>query len=180
MISGFIGTHQSAIWMGDFGYVTVMPEVDSVKTAPEARHLPFSHGNETATPYYYSVAMDAGAERAIRTEVTATEHCALLKITYPECKNSSLVMEATRPGVVGFSAVDPDTREMSGYNPDRMDSHLTTLKLPDFKGYFVVQLSKPFQTCGTYLDNGMGDWRPAATGKNAGTSLPGKRFTRTP
>ena len=26
-ISGFIGTHQPAIWMGDYGYVTLMPEI---------------------------------------------------------------------------------------------------------------------------------------------------------
>ena len=160
-ISGFIGTHQSAIWMGDFGYVTVMPGVDSVKTTPETRQLPFTHANETATPYYYSVTMDAGEARTIRTEVTATERCALLQITYPESKNSSLVMEATRPGVVGFSAVDPVTHEM--------DARLTKLQLPNFKGYFVVQISKPFQTCGTYLADGMGEGRLSATGNNAGS-----------
>src|SRR5579884_3345944 len=36
-ISGFIGTHQPAIWMGDYGYVTLIPEIESVKTAPEDR-----------------------------------------------------------------------------------------------------------------------------------------------
>ena len=36
-ISGFMGTHQPAIWMGDYGYVTVMPEVDTLKTNPEDR-----------------------------------------------------------------------------------------------------------------------------------------------
>jgi len=168
MISGFIGTHQSAIWMGDFGYVAVMPELDSIKTTPEARQLPFVHTNETATPYYYSVAMNAGAERTIRTEVTATEHCALMQITYPECEHSILVMEASRPGIAGFAAVDPVTHEMSGYNPDRMDAHLTTLKLPNFKGYFVVQISKPFQACGTYLADVLGQGHLSATGKNAG------------
>jgi len=168
MISGFIGTHQSAIWMGDFGYVTVMPQLDWIKTAPDARKLPFSHKNETVTPYYYSVVMEAGAERALRTEVTATESCALLRITYPECKSANLVMEATRLGVDGFASVDPVKREMTGYNPDRMDAHLTTLKLPNLKGYFVVQISKAFQACGTYLADELGQGRLSATGKNAG------------
>src|SRR5271155_5376370 len=36
-ISGFMGTHQPAIWMGDYGYVTVVPEVDSLKITPEER-----------------------------------------------------------------------------------------------------------------------------------------------
>src|ERR1700679_2375379 len=42
-ISGFIGTHQPAIWMGDYGYVTLMPEIDTLKTSPEARKLSFVH-----------------------------------------------------------------------------------------------------------------------------------------
>ena len=40
-ISGFMGTHQPAIWMGDYGYVTLMPEVDGLKTTPEERALKF-------------------------------------------------------------------------------------------------------------------------------------------
>src|ERR1700694_1907801 len=42
-ISGFIGTHQPAIWMGDYGYVTLMPEVDAIKTSQQERKLPFLH-----------------------------------------------------------------------------------------------------------------------------------------
>ena len=34
-ISGFIGTHQPAIWMGDYGYVTLMPQVGDLRTTPE-------------------------------------------------------------------------------------------------------------------------------------------------
>lgn len=41
-ISGFIGTHQPAIWMGDYGYVTLVPEVDAIKTSQQERKLPFS------------------------------------------------------------------------------------------------------------------------------------------
>src|SRR6266704_3429575 len=26
IISGFMGTHQPAVWMGDYGYVTLMPQ----------------------------------------------------------------------------------------------------------------------------------------------------------
>ena len=38
-ISGFMGTHQPAIWMGDYGYVTLMPELGALKTTPEERKL---------------------------------------------------------------------------------------------------------------------------------------------
>src|SRR3954466_8258480 len=49
-ISGFIGTHQPAIWMGDYGYITLMPQVGELKTRPEDRALAFSHRDETAKP----------------------------------------------------------------------------------------------------------------------------------
>lgn len=49
-ISGFIGTHQPAIWMGDYGYVTVIPQVGELRTTPESRKLPYSHASEVARP----------------------------------------------------------------------------------------------------------------------------------
>ena len=56
-ISGFIGTHQPAIWMGDYGYITLMPQVGELRTTPEARRLAFSHSDETAKPDYYAVSL---------------------------------------------------------------------------------------------------------------------------
>ena len=58
-ISGFIGTHQPAIWMGDYGYVTIIPQVGELATAPEARQMSFSHADEKTRPDYYSVEMTA-------------------------------------------------------------------------------------------------------------------------
>src|SRR5579859_3155523 len=34
-ITGFIGTHQPAIWMGDYGYVTVIPEMGELNPTVE-------------------------------------------------------------------------------------------------------------------------------------------------
>jgi putative alpha-1,2-mannosidase len=65
-ISGFIGTHQPAIWMGDYGYVTLTPELDDIKTTFEARRLAFARRDEVTKPHYYSVLMDAGRSRRIR------------------------------------------------------------------------------------------------------------------
>src|SRR5579885_886278 len=56
-ISGFIGTHQPAIWMGDYGYIVLMPEVGELRTTPDSRRLAFSHSDETARPDYYAVSL---------------------------------------------------------------------------------------------------------------------------
>src|SRR3569832_1591373 len=47
-ISGFIGAHQPAVWMGDYGYVTVIPQVGDLRTTPETRKLGYSHKSELA------------------------------------------------------------------------------------------------------------------------------------
>jgi putative alpha-1,2-mannosidase len=62
-LSGFMGTHQPAIWMGDYGYLTLMPELDSLKLTPDSRSLPFTHASEHSSPDLYSVSLDAGANR---------------------------------------------------------------------------------------------------------------------
>jgi predicted alpha-1,2-mannosidase len=143
-IQGFIGTHQPAIWMGDYGYVTLMPEIGSVNYAPEARRLEFTHQDEVSTPYYYSVKMGSDAAHRIRAEMTATDHAGYLRFTYPRGSTAGVLIEATRPGIEGFVKIDADKNEVAGYNPDRMDAHLGPYKLPNFKGYFVVRFKQRF------------------------------------
>jgi predicted alpha-1,2-mannosidase len=149
-ISGFMGTHQAALWMGDYGYLTMMPEIDNLKIAPAKRQLPFTHVDETVAPDYYSVSMDAGQSRKIKTEITATAHCGYLRFTFPANDSSIVMVEASRPNLAGFVHVDAAAHEITGYNPDRMDSNLGPFTLPNFKGYFVIQFRKAFNSSGTY------------------------------
>ena len=149
-ISGFMGTHQPAIWMGDYGYVTVTPEIDSLKIGPEERKLPFSHADEIAHPDYYSVIEEAGRARPLRTEMTATARCVYLRFTFPASKKSLVMVEASRRGIAGFAQVDASRQEIAGYNPARTDANLGPLKLPHFKGYFVVQFKTAFAASGVY------------------------------
>ncbi|WP_446743329.1 GH92 family glycosyl hydrolase [Silvibacterium acidisoli] len=159
-ISGFIGTHQPAIWMGDYGYVTVIPQVGELRTTPESRKLAYSHASETAQPDYYRVSLDAGANGRIQAELTATERCSIFRFTFPETGKARVIVEASRPGIAGMAAVDPATREISGFNPHRMDAHLGPLALKNFKGYFVVQFQQAPEDMKTY---GMGDATAASS-----------------
>ena len=136
--------------MGDYGYVTLMPEIGALKTTPEARKLPFKHSDEVARPDYYSVWMDAGNSKRIRTEMTATERCAYMRFTFPAGDDPKVIVEASRPGIAGLTAVSIGNSEIEGYNPDRVDAGLGPFKLPNFKGYFVVQFRKKFKVAGVY------------------------------
>ena len=150
MISGFIGTHQPAVWMGDYGYVTLMPETGAIQPTVEYRRQPFTHKDEISTPYYYAVKMGREPAHRILAEMTATDHCGYLRFTFPAGAKGSVLVEATRAGTTGFVAVDEAKREITGYNPDRMDSYLSELKLPNFKGYFVVRFRQAFRAQGVY------------------------------
>jgi len=149
-ISGFIGTHQPAIWMGDYGYVTVIPQVGMLRTSPESRKLPFTHATELARPDYYRVSLNAGTQGNIQAELTASERCGLFRFTFPKGAVARVIIEASRPGVAGSASIDSEAREITGYNPHRMDAHLGPLALPNFKGYFVVQFEQPPVNMKTY------------------------------
>ena len=153
-ITGFIGTHQPAIWMGDYGYVTLIPQIGEttgdLRATPETRGLAFSHSDETAHPDYYAVSLRVGQGARIRAEITATERCAFLRFRFPSAGIARVLVETSRPGIRGFAAVDPKSGEITGYNPHRMDWRLGPYKLPNFKGYFVVQFRQVPQNTGTY------------------------------
>ncbi|MBK8279923.1 MAG: hypothetical protein IPK94_07310 [Saprospiraceae bacterium] len=43
----------------------------------------------------------------------------------------------------GYLHIDTQSREITGYNLERMSSHLGP-ELPGFKGYFVIQFDRDF------------------------------------
>ncbi len=141
-LSGFIGTHQPAIWMGDYGYVTLMPQTGPLRTTPETRALPFTHAAESAHPDHYTVTLNVGSGQTIQADLTATERCGLLRYTFPKTGPARILIEASRPGIEGSATINPTTHEITGYNPHRMDAHLGPKKLPNFKGYFVIQFDQ--------------------------------------
>jgi len=151
-ISGFMGTHQPAIWMGDYGYVTLMPEMGDLKISPDARKLSFQHKDEIAHPDYYSVWLELGDGRRIHAEMTATERCAYLRFSFPRGTQPNLapriLVEASRPGIAGHA--EAAKSEITGYNPDRVDSGLGPFPLPNFKGYFVLQFRQVPRQFGVY------------------------------
>jgi predicted alpha-1,2-mannosidase len=147
-IQGFLGTHQPAIWMGDYGHVSLMPYSGELTIAPK---LPFRHEDEISAPHYYSVKMD-NAGQPLKAELTATTRAGFLKFTFPAASASHVIVTACRSKQFeGFMQINPAAREIIGYNPDRMSSELGP-PLPNFKGYFVIQFDKPFTASGTWKD----------------------------
>jgi predicted alpha-1,2-mannosidase len=180
-IIGFIGSRQPAIWMGDYGHVSMMPGTGPVVVDWDKRGQPFSHEDEKSTPYYYSVIMNKGGLNCITTELSATTRAAILRFAFAEQVSEKqgpyVIIDASRETSKaqhsdhiprdGWIRIDPEKREVIGYNSDRHCSHLGG-PLPNFKGYFVVQFDAPIQSAGTYLGVQTTDGLLEAKGDQAG------------
>lgn len=171
-IVGFLATHQPTVWMGDYGCVSVMPQVGELKVLPEQRALNFSHADEISTPQYYAVTMQA-ADKTIKGEIAAASRCGLFRFTFPASGQSHLIVQAInntdpRKSFSGYVKIDPDKNEITGYNPDQKSSHLVRT-LEKFKGYFVIQFNKPFQAYGTWSGDQIQDGVNEQRGKRMGT-----------
>ena len=157
-IHGFLGTHQPAVWMGDYGYVSLMPGVGPVTLG---QSLPFRHEDESAAPHRYRVEMQTEKGR-IAVEMAASDHSALMRLTFPPGQAPFVVLEAIHcrdvaytscPGIPGTASIHVEEREIVGRNPDRQ-SHVLGPALPSFAGYFVVQFSRPFAAdVGSWVDD---------------------------
>ena len=81
-IGGFIGSHQPAIWMGDWGYVTVMPGSGAVKPTFGTRSLPFDRSTESSTASEYNVTLNAGDGGKIASRLTGTSRVGYLEFGF--------------------------------------------------------------------------------------------------
>jgi predicted alpha-1,2-mannosidase len=156
-IIGFIGTHQPAIWMGDYGFISFLPRSGQVKISPKDRALKFRHSEEKASPYYYSVETRNDDGGKISTEMASTLRCAIFNISFPAGNENHVFVEASRKitdekEFPGFIRIVPESNEIIGFNSDRY-SYMLGPDLPNFKGYFVMQFSKPFSRMGLWEGN---------------------------
>jgi len=164
-IMGFLASHQPTVWMGDYGYVSIMPQVDGLRLLPKDRALPFDHANEVTRPYYYSVVLDAGEQRKIKTEIAAASRAAIFRFTFPAAERAHLIIQGINlnPDLAdpsndyteriktlkGYIKIDRSKNEITGYNPDRVSAQLGPDR-PNFKGYFVIQFDKQIEGYGTW------------------------------
>jgi predicted alpha-1,2-mannosidase len=133
-IRGFKQTHQPSPWMNDYGQFSIMPVTKKLKFTQDDRASWFSHKAEVAKPYYYSVYL---ADADVTVELTPTERTAVFRITYPQTDSAFLVIDAFNKG--SYVKIIPEENKIIGYS-----SRYARGPLPNFKNYFVIQLSKPF------------------------------------
>ncbi len=149
-IRGFKQTHQPSPWINDFGQFSLMPVVGAPKFDQNERASWFSHKGEEAKAYYYKVYL---AEHDVVVELSPTDRAALFRFTFPESKDSYVVVDAFDRG--SHIEVDAANNRITGYTTRNSGG------VPrDFKNYFVVEFDKPFEYVATFAD---GDLKENAT-----------------
>jgi predicted alpha-1,2-mannosidase len=148
-IQGFRGSHfLSGSCTQDYGSFTVMPVSGKLKLGAEARASAFSHAEESAHPYQYSVRL---SDYDIQAEMTGTLRCGLMRFLYKRRGAAWLVVENNRrPGVTqGQMSLDATRNEVSGWNAVYR-IYAGNGKPAGFKGYFVMQFDRPVRSRGTW------------------------------
>lgn len=148
LLIGFIGSRQPAIWMGDWGQVSLMPQNGPADVDYQTRGRLIEA--EEYTPY--SGYVSAGG---VEARFAALEHSAIFD--FSDVRN--LVIDASRASGGQFSDSRPhpghlefseDGLCISGWNSDLFDGSHTTPK-QRFRGYFHIELSRPFAS--SFCDN---------------------------
>lgn len=146
-IRGFKQTHQPSPWINDYGQFSIMPVVGKPEFDEEKRSSWFSHKGEIAKAYYYKVYL---AEHDVVTELTPTERAAMFRFTFPENKNSYVVIDAFHKGNFNenpYIKIDTENNRIIGYTTRNSGG------VPDnFKNYFVIEFDKPFTYTATVAD----------------------------
>jgi predicted alpha-1,2-mannosidase len=164
-IMGFLASHQPTVWMGDYGYVSVMPQIGDLKLLPKDRALSFDHKDEISHPYYYSVLLNAGNNQQIKGEIAAASRAGIFQFTFPAAEQARFIIQGINlnpeladpsndyapriHSIKGYVKIDTIKNEITGYNPDRMSAQIGPA-LPNFKGYFVIQCDKKIGSYGTW------------------------------
>ena len=94
-------SHEPSYWVGDRGtwqfMVNTSLAAGSSNIGTDARAAKFSHDNETAKSYYYSVRFTEGNAAGSRIELSPTDHAAAVKFTFNDtAENRNVIFDSVR------------------------------------------------------------------------------------
>ncbi len=111
LFSGIRGTHWiSGSCTQDYGSFTIMPVVGSLTTHVKQYAVPFSHQQETTTPYYYELKTGQ-----FIISVTPTLRAAVIRIQVLQTDSLYLLVQPNSDEAMGVVKSDPVTSSISGY-----------------------------------------------------------------
>jgi predicted alpha-1,2-mannosidase len=148
-IQGFRASHfLSGSCTQDYGSFTLMPVSGKLRLGAEARSSAFTHMDETAHPYEYSVRL---SDYDIRADITGTLRCGVMRFQYNRPGASWLVIQGNRRPGVSQSGLrfDAKTNEVAGSNTVYR-IYAGNGQPAGFKSYIVIQFDKIVHASGVW------------------------------
>ena len=161
-IQGFRASH----WMNgsctqDYGSVTIMTLCNKLETDPVKRSSSFDHTKEIATPSYYSVDLN---DYGIHAELTGLSRAGIMQFSFEQDGDHYIVIEPNSDEGVAFVEVDPEKKEITGYNPVHR-IYQGYGKEAGFSGHFVIQLNEEIADYGVWDSTTITSGRKSARGQ---------------
>ena len=161
-IQGFRASH----WMNgsctqDYGSVTIMPLSNKLETDPVKRASSFDHAQEIATPSYYSVDLN---DYGIHAELTGLSRAGIMQFSFEQEGDHYIVIEPNSDEGVAFVEIDPEKKEITGYNPVHR-IYQGYGKEAGFSGHFVIQLNEEIADYGVWDSPAITSGRKSAKGQ---------------
>jgi hypothetical protein len=161
-IQGFRASH----WMNgsctqDYGSITIMPLSNKLEIDPVKRASTFDHTQETATPSYYSVDLN---DYDIHAELTGLSRAGIMQFSFEQDGDHYIVIEPNSDEGVAFVEIDPEKKEITGYNPVHR-IYQGYGKEAGFSGHFVIQLNEEIADYGVWDSTTITPGRKSAKGQ---------------
>lgn len=156
-IKGFRQTHETSVWLGDYGTFSMMPITGKLRIEGEDRASWFSHKTEICKPYFYKVYL---GKYDVTTEFTPTKRAAQFSFTFPQTDSAYLIIDAFNKG--SYVKILPEKRMIIGYNKryDRGEPK-------NLKNYFVLKFDKDFELWGSWDKKGYESGRKELAAEHA-------------
>ncbi|MCO6026352.1 GH92 family glycosyl hydrolase [Prevotella cerevisiae] len=146
-IQGFRNSHYiDGSATQDYGSVTIMPLLDTLKCQPEERASAFSHTDEVSRPDYYRVPLFKGT---IIAEMTGTSRTGIFRFTYKKAGMAHLVITPNSDRGEGRVRIDPEHGEVFGENLCHR-FYLGQGQPTGFSGWFIIQVKRQPSSYGVY------------------------------
>lgn len=130
----------------DYGSVTIMPLLDTLKCLPEERASHFIHNEEIARPDYYSISL---FDRSIKAEMTGMSHTGIFRFTFRKSGIAYFVINPNSDEGEGSIFVDAANGIVTGSNPVHR-IYQGWGGAAGFSGWFLVKVKNRIVHYGTY------------------------------
>ncbi len=169
MIRGFGNTHLHGTGIPEYGTPGLMPTVgmSADKTRWQGYASAFSHDTEEASPGYYAVTL---ADTHVRVELTATDHVAFHRYTFPAGSDAVVLLDAgyflaDLTPVDASVTIDAAARTIHGFGTVRGGY---SGRFGGVTVYFAARFSQPFARFGAWKAGALHDGETTESGTDAG------------